>query len=239
MRNNFQAKTRAWKITLMVILILIFFVVLWILIGDIDVLDKDYIVAHNGILWQGTVTSTNYQWLIDKYPAVSSWLSEFLNKKAVIYNNTDLIIKANLIYWLLGCTALTMLLPIIGRLIKFNNWDLASYAYSAIFSMWVFIFSGLIPYFNSNNWLPSLWWLLRIFIFVVACGIFFLIFNKIFRFIIFKSPYAEQYVNELKSNKRIDDLAKKESKQTIDSYINKRNSDEITYIDVDIDNKEK
>ena len=44
---------------------------------------------------------------------------------------------------------------------------------------------------------------------------------------------SNQIINEMKSNKKADDLVNKQSKQLFDDYIKQKNKKDITYIDVD------
>ena len=67
MSKQFAIKTRPWKTTLIVLSLIIIFLLIIILIGELDILDVDYIVAKNGVLWSGKVTETNFNWLLDHY----------------------------------------------------------------------------------------------------------------------------------------------------------------------------
>ena len=51
MGKNFEIKTKSWKITLIVVSIILLFLIIILLIGEFDLLDVDYIVAKNGVLW--------------------------------------------------------------------------------------------------------------------------------------------------------------------------------------------
>lgn len=68
---------------------------------------------------------------------------------------------------------------------------------------------------------------------VIAAGIGFLIFNAIFGVVMTRSRYSNQYINELRSNKKAEDIARQESKDTIDSYLKSKSKDDITYIEKD------
>lgn len=247
---KFEAKTRAWKITLCVVIVFILFLVLWLLIGDVDLLDKDYIVPKNGILWSGTVTDANVNWLAERYWSFQkdttyeqflAQLQDEMHKKISINALNGIVFNPIIIYWMLGATALGAVLPVIGRLCKFNNWDQAPYVYAMIFACWIFIVpSALIPYFGyKSDWLPSMWWLVRILIMIVAAVAGFFVFNLIFKNVMAHSKYSSQYINELKSTKQSEDIARKDSQMVVDSYIEQRNKEDITYIEKDLDEPKK
>lgn len=238
MSKQFAIKTRPWKTTLIVLSIIVIFLLIFILIGEIDVLDVDYIVAKNGVLWSGKVTETNFNWLLDhysQYGVTEQMLLEWLNKDGVIHNRTGMFIINPLLFaYLSGGLILSFLIPFIFKLCKLVWWDTLPFSLAVGIAGFVFIISGLIDYWENNQ----IWWyLLRIFIFIISVVVAFIICNAIVKQCVKNSAYASQYVNELKSEKQAADKAMQQSNQVLDVYRKQKKENEITYIEVDKDNK--
>ena len=249
MGKFFQVRTKPWKTTLLVIFAFVLFLVIWLLIGDINLLKQDYIVPVDGIVWKGTITSDNIAYLSERYFQYSGCntiqdfhylLRQHMNSDAQIRNVTghyffELIILA----WMFGGVALTILLPIILRVTKQVNWDVLPFTLSTSLACFIFIISGLIPQtvFQDSNivWL----WVIRIVIMFATFAVFFFSINAIVVTAMAHSKYASQYINQLKADKLADDQAKKDAKELVDMYIKKREDEKITYIDVEEDKKKK
>lgn len=240
MSKQFAFKTRPWKITLIVLSLFVIFLLIIILIGELDVLDVDYIVAKNGVLWSGKVTETNFNWLLDhysRYGVTEQMLLEWLNKSCVIHNRTDMFIINPLLFIYLSCgLLLSFLIPFILKLCKFVWWDVLPFSLAAGMASFIFIISSLIDYWEGKQ----IWWyLLRIFVFIISLVISFIICNIVVKQCVKYSAYASQYVNELKSEKQAADKAIQQSNQVLDAYRKHKKENEITYIEVDNNKKDK
>ena len=66
-KQNFQQKTIPWKITLITLIVFLLFLLIWLLIGEIDLLNVQYIVPINGVIWKGKVTEVNCNWIIENF----------------------------------------------------------------------------------------------------------------------------------------------------------------------------
>lgn len=235
MSKQFAIKTRPWKTTLIVLSLIIIFLLIIILIGELDILDVDYIVAKNGVLWSGKVTETNFNWLLDhysQYGVTEQMLMEWLNKKdCVIHNRTDMFILNPLLFaYLSSGLLLSFLIPFILKLCKFVWWDVLPFSLATGMASFIFIISSLIEYWENNQ----IWWyLLRIFIFIISLVVSFIICNIIVKQCVKNSAYTSQYINELKSEKQTLDKAMQQSKQVLDAYCKQKKENEITYIEVD------
>lgn len=241
MSKQFAIKTRPWKITMIVLSLIIIFLLIIILIGELDVLDVDYIVAKNGVLWSGKVTETNFNWLLDhysQYGVTEQMLLEWLNNKpCVIHNLTNMSILNPLLFaYLSGGLLLSFLIPFILKLCKFVWWDVLPFSLAIGISCFIFIISSLIEYWENNQ----IWWyLLRIFIFIISLVVSFIICNTIVKQCVKNSTYSSQYINELKSEKRASDKAMQQSKQVLDAYHKQKKENEITYVEVDNNDNKK
>ena len=238
MSKQFTIKTRPWKTTLIALSIIVIFLLIFILIGELDVLDVDYIVAKNGVLWSGKVTDTNFNWLLDhysQYEVTEEMLLPWLNKNSVIHNRTDMFIFNPLLFaYLFGGLILSFLIPFIFKLCKLVWWDVLPFSLAAGIASFIFIISSLIDYWENNQ----IWWyFLRFFIFIISLVVAFIICNIIVKQCVKNSAYASQYVNELKSEKQATDKAIQQSNQVLDAYRKQKKENEITYIEVDKDNK--
>ncbi len=238
MSKNISIKTRPWKITLLVILTLIIFLIIFILIGEIDVLDVDYIVAKNGVLWSGKVTETNFNWLLDKYSqygVTEQMLRDWLNQKVAIHNRINaFIFNPLLLAYLFGGLLLSFLIPFVLKLCKLVWWDVLPFSLAIGIASFVFVISSLIDYWEGNE---SWWYLLRIFIFIFSLVISFLTCNIIIKQFAKNSVYANQYINELKGEKLAADKVNKQSNLVIDAYKKQKDENSITSIEVEKDNK--
>ena len=249
MGKFFQVRTKPWKTTLLVIFAFVLFLLIWLLIGDINLLKQDYIVPVDGIVWKGTITSDNIAYLSVRYFQYSGYasvadfqsaLSNFMNKDAQIKNvSGNLFFNPIILAWMFGTIALVVLLIVILRLSKQVNWDVLPFTLATSLACFVFIISGLIPQtvFQDSNivWL----WVIRIVIMFATFAAFFFSINAIVVTAMAHSKYASQYINQLKADKLADDQAKKDAKELVDMYIKKREDEKITYIDVEEDKKKK
>ena len=233
----------------------VLFLLIWILIGDINLLQQNYIIPIDGAVWKGTVTASNIPTLAEKYYALAGYtdasglvaeLTEELSKHTSgefygqILNKTgSCVFDPIILAWMFGALAATILLPVILRLTKQVNWDVLPFTLAMSFAGFIFIITGLIPQtvFQGDNiaWL----WLIRLVILFATFAVFFFSINAIVVSIMARSKYASQYINQLHADKLADDIAKQQSKEVVDAYIKQRDDNAITYIDVEEEVKKK
>ena len=234
-KQNFQQKTAPWKITLITLAVFLLFLVIWLLIGEIDLLDVDYIVPVNGIIWKGKVTNVNCDWLIQhfsKYLDDPTELRTKIGKTIAIISHTTLF-NSMLLMWLGLGIIFSVVIVILLRIIKFVNYDVLLFSIAIAIGCSVFIFSHLITNWESNDG-SGVWRnILRIFIMAISTVISFIIINNITSKILILSKSSNQIVNEMRSNKRADDLINKQSSHLFDDYLKQKKEKDITYVDVD------
>ena len=237
MSKYFSIKTKPWKITLLVTLTFIIFLIILILIGELDLLDVDYIAAKNGVLWSGKVTYNNIDWLVskyEKYGVTRMELENYLYSSIIIHNTLNTFVNPLLFIYLFVGLILCLLITIMLRLFKFVWWDILPFSLSASVASFVFIISALIDYWNDNE---TWWYLLRIFIFIISLVISFFACNCIVKQFVKNSIYTNQYINELKSEKQAADKINQQSNQILDAYKKQKDRNTITSIDVKKSNK--
>lgn len=240
MKKNYSYRTRPYKTTIYVVIALIVFLLIWLLIGDMNLLNVEYLIPENGIFWTGKVTDANIPSLIAHYGAyyepgvLETILQNFKDKTVEIHNMTGhCIFNINTVYWWLGGIGFCCLLPLIGKFCKFNNWDTYPFVLAMVMGGLIFNISGLIYYWSNS----ALWYLLRIFIFIVSLVIFFIMFNWIFGIIFKKSNYQGQYINELMSSKKLEDKINKYGNDVVNAYLKDKKDKEITYVETDREDK--
>ena len=155
MSKFFQVRTKPWKITLLVLFSFVVFLLIWLLLGDLNLLQQNYLIAVDAPVWKGTITSDNISSLADRYYSIAGYasasdflpfLNEKMNKYCQILNKSgSSIFDPIILAWLFGGVGLTILLPIILRLCKQVNWDVLPFSMAMTFAGFVFIISGLIP----------------------------------------------------------------------------------------------
>ena len=247
MGKFFQVRTKPWKITLLVLLAFVVFLLIWLLIGDINLLQQNYIVAIDAPVWKGTITDSNIVSLSERYYSFAGYanasdfltiLQKHINEYSQITNKSGhLIFDPIILAWMFGGVGLTVLLPIVLRLCKKVNWDVLPFSMAMTFSGFIFIISGLIPQTVFQNSSVVWLWIIRLVILLATYAVFFFSINAIVVSAMAHSKYASQYINQLKADKIADDIAKKESKELVDMYIKDREKNAITHIDVEEEKK--
>ena len=244
---HYSRKTRPWVITVSILLIvLLYYLIIWLLIGEIDFLDKDYIVPANGILWSGSVTESNYVWVWEKYHTIKGWDQENCSTPSdfwVWWQNQDMdklkIIALNswfdpiILWYVFGGIILSLIYPFIFKLFRWGNFDMIPFTLTISIVCSIFFVTALIPYWGESNefWREGL----RMIIACICGLISFLIVNRIVNKFFITTKNAQILANELKSEKQAADVYNKELRKLIDNY---RENDK-EYIDLDDINNKK
>lgn len=235
-KQNFQQKTIPWKITLITLIVFLLFLLIWLLIGEIDLLNVQYIVPINGVIWKGKVTEVNCNWIIENFSKYLENPEEIRTKIgltiAIISHST--IFNPMILLWLFLGIVFSILIVFILRILKIVNYDVLSFSISTAIGCTVFILSHLIINWESDTGQQGIWRnIVRILISAICVSITFIIVNNITAKMLILTKSSNQIINEMKSNKKADDLINKQSKQLFDDYIKQKNKKDITYVDVD------
>ncbi len=233
-------RTKPWVTTVSIgVIVLLYFLIVWLLVGEIDLLNKDYIVPVNGTLWSGKVTNDNAQWLWDKYHNIKSWgFADFDSFKNECVGNKYKIIAFEqwfnpnvLIYVFIGI-ALSIIYPLFFKLFKWGNYDIIPLSLTTSIVCTVFFLTALIPYWGESN---EFWRELLRMVIACACGLIsFFITNSIVNKFFITTRNAQTLANELKSEKKAADVYNNDLNNLVDNY---RKENDKEYIDLDDINK--
>ena len=234
-----QYKTK--PIWLFLITLLIGFLpllIVWILLGDINALNLFWMFPQNGIVWHGVVTNDNIDYLFNTYSqynpseiTMSSLSSELNNNVALL--SADIVFNPLILAVMFSCLAFAILFPICLRLLKLTHLDVIPMCTSFCFTMMIFMFSGLIPYFSQS--LSSVWYIVRILIALVGGLIFFILSNWLTNAYLSTRPYAVDVMLSYMKQDEINQVYKQELKKSLAEF---KNSDK-TYVDVEMEKKDK
>ncbi len=237
---SYSTRTKPWVTTLSIgVIVLLYFLIVWLLVGEIDLLNKDYIVPVNGTLWSGKVTQDNVQWLWDKYHSIKSWgFVDFETFKEECIGNKYKIVAYDqwfnpvILAYIFGGIILSIVYPLLFKAFKWGNIDMISLSLTTSVVCSVFFISALIPYWGEANefWREAL----RLAIACVSGLILFFISNFIINKFFITTKNAQVLANELKLEKKASDFYNKDLSNLIDNY-HKENDKE--YIDLDDINK--
>ncbi len=194
-----SVKTDQWKIVLFTLIFFVGFLVIWILLGDLNMLHLEYVIPRNGVLWRGVITSENKLNLLVHYSKYGLTLNEIeknIGKNILIRNKLGNIFNPIILIYIFSGLFLSILLPIIFKKINIINYDTIPFTFSVSFSFSIYIFSGLIGYWDKDmSWL----YLLRLLILMISAFISFFLMNKLVTIIFLKNGSIIGYVNELEN----------------------------------------
>ncbi|AIV03663.1 hypothetical protein MGM1_2900 [Candidatus Malacoplasma girerdii] len=231
MKRQFEYKTRPWKITICGVFILIVFILLTVLIGDINLLGLEYIIPKNGLMWHGLITEQNRNSIYEHYKIYGVTIEQLeLNKQNYIWNVTgNYLFKSEVLAFILPISFGLMLLPLLGRILKFNNIDTLPLTYGLTIGLIFWIFVPLfLPYFrNYDIW----WWILRLTLTVIVIFIFWFIINYIIRVIMIKTNQTTGYINDHKLEQIRIKPIKEKSQKIFDDYQKEKDNLDKNYIE--------
>lgn len=240
-------KTRPWVITLSVgVIVFLYFLISWLLVGELDLLNKDWIVGSNGILWDGKLTPSNIDWLWNKYEDVfnhygntyqelKEWADKGMNLAVI---SPTMIFNPYILLILFGGLILAISYPFIFKLFKWGNYDIIPFSVTSALICFVFFISALIPHWGSTDDVKKnlIWYdLVRLLLSaVVGLGSFFFI-NWIVNKFYITNENAQALANELKQNKKSADVYNNDLRDLVSIY---RENDK-DYIELDDVTKKK
>ena len=230
-------KTKTWWIFLFVSLFVIIpFIIVWLLIGEFNLLEKNWFIAKNASVWHGIVKQENIDFLAKKYQifylggfeTLRIQLAQYIDKSVNInsafcfFNNLILLVFGGLIFT-------SIFFPILFNKLKINGIDVLPFSCSFAFLMTSIVLTGLIPNWNQN--IIALYWIIRILISLVIATILFLITNSITNKCLIHSTNAISFLFGYKKQHELDQQTNQLLQKTIDIY--KKQNNDKTYIDVE------
>lgn len=201
-----------WVFLSILVLIVIPFIIIWLLLGEFNLLNQNNVVAINQTLWQGKVTNENIQSLLIYEPFVKiaetktfkMMLNEWLNKNMQIIANYAHFNQMMLIP-LFALITIGFVYPFILKLFHLFAYDILPFSITFSLGFGVLFVSGLWPHFLQSE-MSLVYWLLRIIVFLVSMTIVFLIsnfiINKILSYSTNSVAIALNYFNQTKTNNK-------------------------------------
>lgn len=229
---RYSIKTKPWIITISVgIIVFVYFLLIWLLLGEINLLDKMYLVPNGGQLWHGIITNDNIPNLINKYGMYANLtgIEDWIGKDTSITSNTTIFNNFLLIYLFAGIL-LSIIYPLIFKLLRIGNHDIIPFSLTGSVICFIFIITGLIPMWNTSDFWREL---VRILISCVCGLIVFFISNPIVNHFFVTSDNGQMIANELKSEKKQADKYNNDLRIMIDNYHKDNDKDYVDLDDVD------
>ena len=166
-------KTKTWWMFLSVlILVFVPFLIVWLLNGEFNLLNSDWLVAKNASVWHGVVTSDNINSLVDRY--VKFWqnqdpidmlakLRDVINGNPIsINNNVQTFFDPVILAPILCLLGWSFLYPIIFNATKLSGLDVLPFSFGVGSFMTILILTGLMDHWSPS--LMALYWIVRILI---------------------------------------------------------------------------
>lgn len=228
--------------------VILCFILIWLLLGDMNLLHLQWLIPYHGKEWSGKVTLENYDNLFGTYQSeIKYWASHptdshipetkivssdgFLNYANQWFPDgmTILSISAKfnslILIPIIVLVVLSATIPLVLRIFRIMEIDIYIFIIPIVFSSVVFIFCGFIPSVNNNGWLL----ILRVVIFLVILIITFFISNKIINTVIGNSSLVEQAIIDIASQERERNQAQQTLRELKEEY---RKQDDVTYVDI-------
>ncbi|MDR1991773.1 MAG: hypothetical protein LBP70_03545 [Mycoplasmataceae bacterium] len=253
MLHNYQKShlTKPIVISLFCLTVLITFLLIWLLLGDINILNQQWLIPYKGVMWSGKITENNYQSIFEIYQHdIQYWglhpigdAPQWDIKDAhdfLLYSEDDYfqsgmtILSSNLkLTWqislIIGVVLLAFIsLPLFFKIFGWMNIDVLTFVITIALGCIAFIYSGLIPHTFGTSWI----WIIRVVIMLAAAAITFLLVNKFINFLMLKSGIGDQSINELVNRERERIESSNTLKDLKEQY---KKGDDLTYVDLNKD----
>ncbi|MDR3163489.1 MAG: hypothetical protein LBT77_00195 [Mycoplasmataceae bacterium] len=231
---RYQQITKPIIITFVLLFLLLLFIAVWVLLGEFDVLNLNWLVPHNGILWRGKLTSEALAIkLFDRYHylpefgynnAQAFWQAQ-QNQNIQIINTLSLIFNPWLIVPIVSLVIMAVVLPLLLKLCKWAELDVIPFALSLAMGFSVLIISAAIPKWNDVDV-----WIIRIAILLSTLLISFVLTNFLLNSFWLKQVYAPAVVKQMQQ--RDQDISS--YRQTLQDLKEQyRQQDKIDSVEVD------
>ncbi len=236
---NATHKTKTWWMFLSVlVLVFVPFLIVWLLCGEFNLLNSDWLIAKNASVWHGIVEGEKIDELANRYyiyfsaggvDALRAELLNWVGQNASI-NAYRTFFNPILLAPLLGLFAWAIIYPIIFNAIKVSGLDVLPFSVGVGSFMFSLIISGLIDQWGQD--LLAVYWLTRIVIAIAITFFFFLLTNLIVNKFLSGRPYATDIYFGYKKIDQANAVAKQQLKENIESYKKQGNNDQ-TYVEVE------
>ncbi|MDR2823192.1 MAG: hypothetical protein LBV37_01510 [Mycoplasmataceae bacterium] len=228
--------TKNWITVLYVFLVFIMFILIYVLVGEPNVLSTNWLVANKGIAWHGKVSNINVaNWIYSTYhnqPNFSKYTDgdaiwdEFKGQTINVINEKGILFNPLILTVLLPVLVLANVVPFMLRLFKVMGLDVMPFSAACAISMFLFIISGLIPGDINVAWR----WVVRLLILLLSLFLSFILFNYLLNVYFLKQPYAYELIAQMKQ----DALNKKDVRDSLKTLTEEyKKHDNVEYIDVE------
>lgn len=230
-------KTKTWWMFISVlVLVFIPFLIVWLLCGEFNLLNCDWLIAKNASVWHGMVNAEAITDLATKYAhyfqggyhslliELNKWIGQnaSINSSFTFFNPVIMAPLICLFVWSLAY-------PIIFNATKISGIDILPFSAGIGTFMLILIITGLMDQWGQN--LLAVYWIVRVLIAVVGTITVFLIANYFVNQYIANSNYAADFYFGYKTIDSDNALAKEELKENLDIFKKQKEQDE-TYVEV-------
>lgn len=237
---NSTHKTKTWWMFLSVlVLVFIPFLLVWLLCGEFNLLNNDWLIAKNASVWHGTITAeTDIAGLVEKL--IKFWnptLGDMADKLRSAIGGNPISIDSYKTFFdpvilapLFGLLAWAITYPMLFNATKVSGLDVLPFSSAVGFFMFILIITGLIDQWGQS--LLPVYWLLRIFITAVSTFIIFIIANFFTNKYLASRPYAADIYFGYKTIDKANALAKQQLKENVDTFKKQKDQDD-SFVEVE------
>lgn len=234
---NSTHKTKSWWVFLSVLLLVIVpFIIVWILVGEFNALDQNWLIAKNQTVWHGVVTADNINILLDKYSIfheagrtdLERLLNEYLasGKQGAIVSDFAFF-NPIILAPLLGLFAWSILYPIIFNATKVSGLDVLPFSVALSTFMLILVLSGLMDVWNVF----TLYFVARIIIAFIGAIIIFMLTNLFVNKFLSTRSYAIDMVFGYKSVDKANEYARDSLKKNVETF-KKQKDEDTSYVEL-------
>lgn len=237
---NSSRKTKNWWIFLSVfLLVFVPYLIVLLLAGDINLLEKNWIVAQNASVWHGTLRPEIIDDLVNRYsifwnPALGDMRTVLVANidKSISIDSYKLFFNPVVLAPLLGLLAWSLIYPMIFNATKVSGLDVLPFSLAIAGLMLTLILSGLIPQWGQQG--IAWYWLVRMIISFIAAITFFMISNFFVNQFLATRDYSFDMYFGYKVQEKQNLVAREELKDNIKTFKDNQDKD---YVDVPVEVK--
>lgn len=237
---NSTHKTKTWWMFLSVlVLVFIPFLIVWLLCGEFNLLNCDWLIAKNASVWHGTITAeTDIANLVEKL--IKFWnptLGDMASKLRDAIGGNPISIDSYRAFFdpvilapLFGLLAWAITYPMLFNVTKVSGLDVLPFSVSVGAFMFILIITGLMDQWGQS--MMAVYWLVRIFITAICTFIVFIVANFFTNKYLANRPYAADIYFGYKTIDKANALAKQQLKENVDTFKKQKDQDD-SFVEVE------
>ncbi|XQP55096.1 MAG: hypothetical protein ACOQNV_03105 [Mycoplasmoidaceae bacterium] len=227
-------KTKTWWMFLSVlVLVFVPFLIVWLLSGEFNLLNNDWLIAKNTSVWHGVIQANQIQHLVERYSKYTTWdLQSFLSShvgESWSIDSSFTFFNPLILAPLLCLLAWSFAYPIIFNATKVSGIDVLPFSFGIGSFMIILILTGLMDQWGQN--LLPVYWIVRTLIALVGMATVFILSNYFVNQYIANSNYAADFYFGYKTIDKENALAKEELKENLGIFKKQKDEDE-SYVEV-------